>query len=102
MKYTLTARAVRSISAMSALFLAGCAANPQQAAVSNSSADAEASCKPLVAQLQAQLAAEQAERQRLVRAAARREETLRKQLEAMKSIERGILEREDRMRTEAR
>jgi hypothetical protein len=37
-----------------------------------------------------------------VRAAARREETLRKQLEAMKSIERGILEREERMRTEVR
>ena len=105
MKYTLTEAAKRSIAAAAAaaILLSGCAANPQQAAVSNpSSAAAETSCKPLVAQLQAQLAAEQAERQRLVRAAARREETLKKQLEAMKSIERGILEREDRMRTEAR
>ena len=91
-----------AIPALLVLF-AGCAANPQQQAVSNpSGAASEASCKPQVAQLQAQLAAEQAERQRLMRAAARREETLRKQLEAMKSIERGILEREDRMRTEAR
>jgi predicted small lipoprotein YifL len=59
-------------------------------------------CRPEVDRLQAQLAAEVAERQRITRAAARREETLRKQLEAMKSIERGILEREDRMRTETR
>jgi hypothetical protein len=84
------------------VLFAGCAANPQQAAQSNSSGPGADSCRPQVAQLQAQLAAEQAERQRLVRAAARREETLKKQLEAMKSIERGILEREDRMRTEAR
>jgi len=48
------------------------------------------------------LAAETAERQRSARAASRREESLRRQLEAMKSIERGILEREERMRTEAR
>jgi len=52
--------------------------------------------------LNAQLAAETAERQRITRAAARREETLRRQLDAMKSIERGILEREDRIRTETR
>ena len=52
--------------------------------------------------LNAQLAAEAAERQRITRAAARREETLKRQLDAMKSIERGILEREDRTRTEAR
>jgi uncharacterized lipoprotein YajG len=105
MKYTLAKAAIRFVAAATAaaILLSGCAANPQQPAVSNpSGAASEASCKPLVAQLQAQLAAEQAERQRLVRAAARREETLRKQLEAMKSIERGILEREDRMRTEAR
>ena len=84
------------------LLLAGCAANPQQAGQSNAASAGAGECRPQVAQLQAQLAAEQAERQRLVRAAARREETLRKQLEAMKSIERGILEREERMRTEAR
>jgi len=59
-------------------------------------------CRAEVEQLKAQLAAETAERQRVTRAASRREETLRKQLEAMKSIERGILEREDRMRTETR
>jgi hypothetical protein len=55
-----------------------------------------------VARLNEQLAAQAAERQRGARAAARREESLRRQLDAMKSIERGILEREDRMRTEAR
>ena len=103
MKYTLAKAAIRSIAAAAAILLAGCAANPQQAAQSNSSSAGADTCRPQqVAQLQAQLAAEQAERQRLLRAAARREETLRKQLEAMKSIERGILEREDRMRTEAR
>jgi hypothetical protein len=84
------------------VLFAGCAANPQQAAVSNPSGASTDSCRPQLAQLQAQLAAEQAERQRLMRAAARREETLKKQLEAMKSIERGILEREERMRTETR
>jgi hypothetical protein len=52
--------------------------------------------------LNAQLAAEAAERQRIARAAARREEMLKRQLEAMKSIERGILERDDRTRTETR
>ncbi len=50
----------------------------------------------------AQLAAEVAGRQRAARAAARREDSLRRQLEAMKAIERGILEREDRMTSEAR
>ena len=59
-------------------------------------------CRPEIDRLQAQLAAEIAERQRMTRAAARREETLRRQLEAMKSIERGILEREDRVRTDTR
>ena len=58
--------------------------------------------KAEINRLNAQLAAEIAERQRITRAASRREETLRKQLEAMKSIERGILEREDRLRTETR
>jgi outer membrane murein-binding lipoprotein Lpp len=52
--------------------------------------------------LNARLAAEAAERQRITRAAARREETLKRQLEAMKSIERGILERESRTRAEMR
>ena len=52
--------------------------------------------------LNAQLAAEVAERHRVTRAASRREEALRRQLDAMKSIERGILEREDRMPIQTR
>jgi len=79
-----------------AVLLAGCATGGPQA---NAAAQA---CTPDVERLQAQLAAEVAERQRVARAAARREETLRRQLEAMKSIERGILERDDRVRTETR
>jgi len=55
-----------------------------------------------VARLNGQLAAEVAERQRITRAAARREDALRRQLDAMKAIERGILERDDRMQTETR
>ena len=83
--------------ALAAVFLlAGCAtAGPQASARAQE-------CNPEVERLQAQLAAEVAERQRVTRAAARREDTLKKQLEAMKSIERGILEREDRVRTETR
>jgi hypothetical protein len=62
-----------------------------------------AECRPdELERLKAQLQAEVAERQRAVRAASRREEVLRKQLEAMKSIERGILDREDRIRPETR
>jgi len=82
--------------AMAATLLAGCAAGGPQAGARAQE------CNPEVERLQAQLAAEVAERQRVTRAAARREETLRKQLEAMKSIERGILEREDRVRTDTR
>jgi len=52
--------------------------------------------------LRAQLAAEAAERQKLVRAASRREEELRRQLDAMKSIERGILDRDEGQRTVTR
>jgi outer membrane murein-binding lipoprotein Lpp len=78
------------------LLLAGCATSGPQASARPQE------CNPEVERLQAQLAAEVAERQRATRAAARREETLRKQLEAMKSIERGILERDDRVRTETR
>ena len=58
--------------------------------------------KAEIDRLNAQLAAEVAERQRIARAAMRREESLKRQLEAMKSIERGIMEREERVRTEAR
>lgn len=79
-----------------AVLLAGCAASPPagQAPLDE--------CKAEVARLNSLLAEEAAERQRLARAAARREDALRRQLEAMKAIERGILEREDRMQTEAR
>jgi len=80
------------------ILLSGCAAGGPFASANPQD------CRPAseVEQLQAQLAAEVAERQRITRAASRREDTLRKQLEAMKSIERGILEREDRLRTETR
>jgi len=80
-----------------ALLLAGCATNPGPGAPTSA-----AECGPEVERLNAQLAAEIAERQRIARAATRREEALRRQLNAMKSIERGILEREDRARTETR
>jgi hypothetical protein len=88
--------------AAAVLVLCGCAANAPLSGQSNQAGAAPEKCAPEVARLQAQLAAEQAERQRATRAAARREEVLRRQLEAMKSIERGILEREDRIRTETR
>jgi hypothetical protein len=68
-------------------------------------APAPRDCRPDTAEverLNTQLAAEVAERQRAVRAAARREEALRKQLDALKAIARGILEREERMHTQAR
>lgn len=89
------------------LALAGCATNGPQAPqepnarvpVSEMGLD---DCRAEVARLQARLASEIAERQKITRAAQRREDTLRKQLDAMKSIERGILERDDRIRTEAR
>ncbi len=78
------------------LVLAGCAAGGLEARAREEEYRAE------IARLRSQLAAEAAERQRVTRAAARREEALRRQLEAMKSIERGILEREERARTETR
>ena len=79
----------------SGVLLAGCATNQGATATA-------AECGPEVERLNAQLAAEVAERQRLTRVATRREEALRRQLDAMKSIERGILEREDRVRSESR
>ena len=84
---------------LAAVLLSGCAAGGPLASAKPDD------CRAEIAQLKGQLAVETAERQRLVRAASaisRREEMLRKQLDAMKSIERGILEREDRMRTETR
>ena len=86
---------MRAAAMAMSLLLAGCAANPgPRSAVEE--------CRAEVARLNAQLAAEVAERQRLSRNAARREDALRRQLEAMKAIERGILEREDRVRSENR
>lgn len=79
-----------------AILLAGCAANPQVATAP------PGECRADVEQLRALLAAETAERQRVTRAAARREEALRMQLNALKAIERGILEREERVRSETR
>lgn len=85
---------MRALALVMALLLAGCAVNPGPRAMVES-------CSAEVERLSALLAAETAERQRLARAATRREDGLRRQLEAMKSIERGILERE-RVRSESR
>ena len=85
------------------LLLAGCASDGSALGTSSGQDRTKLDqCRADVAQLQGQLAAEIAERQRLARAARAREDNLRRQLEAMKSIERGILEREDRMRSEMR
>ena len=78
-----------------AVLLAGCAANPALQATATQ-------CGPEVDRLNALLVAEVADRQRAARAAARREDALRRQLDAMKAIERGILEREDRVRSESK
>ena len=85
------------------LLLWGCAAPGPLAPVASAPAEAPAdACKAEVARLNALLEAETAERQRLMRAASRREEALRRQLDAMKSIERGILDRDEGKRSEAR
>ena len=81
------------------ILLAGCSANPPASPAARMPVD---DCKAEVAHLNGLLAAETAERQRLMRAASRREDVLRRQLDAMKAIERGILERDDRMQTETR
>ena len=86
----------------SLLLLAGCASDGLLGTSSGQDMTKLDQCRADVAQLQGQLAAEIAERQKLARAARAREDSLRRQLEAMKSIERGILEREDRMRSEMR
>ena len=87
---------------LAAILLAGCAASPPVPTVSPAAKAPVDECRAEVARLSALLAAEVAERQRLMRAATRREDALRKQLDAMKAIERGILEREDRVRSEFR
>jgi hypothetical protein len=88
---------MKLIALAAAVLLCGCAAVGPLAGARGDE------CRPdEVERLSAQLAAEVAARQRITRAAARREETLRRQLDAMKSIERGILERDDRIRSESR
>jgi hypothetical protein len=83
---------------LAAVFLmSGCAAGGPGAAADPKVDEYKAE----IGRLRARLAAEAAERQRIMRAALRREETLRRQLDAMKSIERDILDRDDR-RTETR
>ena len=93
---------MKLIAVAAAVLMTGCAAGGPFADTRADAYQAE------IDRLNAQLAAANAEKQRLARAAARREETLRRQLEAtsrqldaMKSIERGILERDER-RTETR
>jgi outer membrane murein-binding lipoprotein Lpp len=88
--------------ALLALLLAGCAADGRLGTSPGPEVTKLDQCRADVAQLQGQLASEIAERQKLARAARAREDSLRRQLEAMKSIERGILEREDRMRSDMR
>jgi len=88
---------VTRIALAGALLLAGCAADGPWTDPRVDQYRAE------INRLNAQLAVEAAERQRITRAAARREQALRRQLDAMKSIERGILQREeDRTQTETR
>jgi uncharacterized protein HemX len=91
---------------LAVLLLAGCAGGLPWTGAGDARTQAEPRTQDELRaeneRLKAQLAAEVAERQRQARAAARREETLRRQLDAMKGIERGILDREDRIRTEAR
>jgi uncharacterized protein involved in exopolysaccharide biosynthesis len=76
---------------LAAALLQGCAASP-----------ALEQCGAQVDELRGRLAAESTEHRRQLRAAGRREEALRQQLEAMKSIERGILEREGRLSSDTR
>ncbi len=90
---------MRKIFLAAAILLSGCSGLPSVSPPARAPID---DCRAEVARLNGLLAAEVAERQRLTRAASRREEALRRQLDAMKSIERGILEREDRMQTETR
>lgn len=55
-----------------------------------------------VARFAALIAAQVAERRRLAHAGERREDALRRQVEALKAIERGIQVREERLRMDAR
>ena len=91
---------MRAPAMSAAILLAGCAASPSSPPVAQAPAAGE--CRAEVSRLHALLAAEVAERQRVTRIAARREDAMRRQLDAMKAIERGILEREERVRIESR
>lgn len=91
---------MRAATISAAMLLAGCATNPLAPPMAQAPMAGE--CRAEISRLHAVLAAEVAERQRLTRVAMRREEAMRKQLDAMKSIERSILEREDRVRSEPR
>jgi hypothetical protein len=92
---------VRAALLVAGCLLAGCATEPRMGAAPAARVDMAPleACTAETASLHARLAAETAERERATRAALRREDALRKQLEALKAIERGILEREDRVRT---
>ena len=92
---------MKLIALAAAVLVAGCATGGPSAGGPSTDPRAE-EYRAEIVRLKAQLAAEVAERQRLSRAAARREDTLRRQLDAMKSIERSILERDERLRTETR
>ena len=92
-------RAAWALVLVAGMLLAGCAANPSALPVATVPVG---ECRAEVERLSALLAVEVAERQRLTRAATRREDALRRQLDAMKAIERGILEREDRVRSDSR
>jgi hypothetical protein len=91
---------MRAPAMLAVAFLAGCAGNPLAPPLAQ--APAANDCRAEVSRLHALLAAEVAERRRVTRIAMRREEAMRRQLDAMKSIERSILEREDRVRSEPR
>ena len=86
---------MRILPAVAAALLAGCANLP----LANAPLE---QCRAETASLNAQLATAIAERERVTRTASRREEALRRQLDALKAIERSILERDDRVRSETR
>jgi len=75
---------------------------PQAAALLKPYARAAVGSASPLAQFGALLAMQLAERRRQARAGEEREQALRRQLEALKAIERGVQEREERMRTRMR
>jgi flagellar motility protein MotE (MotC chaperone) len=87
---------------LAVLLLAACASNAPRQAAPVREAGELGQCRAELARLQGELAAEIAEQRKLTRASREREAALRRQLEAMKSIERGILERENRLSSDTR